>query len=227
MCSEGRKGKQNLLHWNESARGHGAQLSKGTGTYGTQPQEKNISRMLSQSAKGGETCWTKVGMCSAAQPTSSEISGFLSLVASHSRDPAPVFVSLTNSSSSSSSSRSGQLCEAVAPPCQQETSQTQGGLTPPVSCRDSQGWWKAKAEEWSEKLLKRNKYIYRKKASCPWPWRQCSAHGYPPSHSQVFGWREQNTENLFARSEINAPDIIRLIGAVLNDSKAAHGNRWQ
>lgn len=54
---------------------------------------KNISRVPAQSAKRREMWWTKVWTWSTAQPTISEISVFLSLVASHNTAPAFAFMS--------------------------------------------------------------------------------------------------------------------------------------
>lgn len=56
---------------------------------------KNISRMPAQSAKSREMRWTKVWTWSTAQPTISEISVFLSLVASYNKASAFVFMSFT------------------------------------------------------------------------------------------------------------------------------------
>lgn len=57
---------------------------------------KNISRMPAQSAKRREMWWAKVPTWSAVQPTVSEISGVLSLVAPHSKASAFVFMSFTH-----------------------------------------------------------------------------------------------------------------------------------
>lgn len=56
---------------------------------------KNISRMPAQPAKWREMRWTKVWTWSTVQPTISEISVFLSLVASHNKASAFVFMSFT------------------------------------------------------------------------------------------------------------------------------------
>lgn len=104
MCSEGRKEKQNLLYSNESAWGHGAQLIKGVGTYGTQLQKKYLqdAGSLSQIKRDA----TNKGL----NVTISEISALLSLVASYKKASAFVFMSFTCILTTA------ELQAAVAPP---------------------------------------------------------------------------------------------------------------
>lgn len=162
-------------------------------------------------------------MCSAEQPTSSETSGFLSLVASHSRAPASVFVSFTNSSSS----RSGQLCEHRA---SSRHLKPTARKDPSSSLQDPMGDGKLKPRSNLKACLERNKCIYHtrspppgtlKAVQCPW-WSS-----QPFTHL----WLERTEEQKSSHSVISKIKTTS-IGAVLMTAKqqpwpTAHGNRWE
>lgn len=150
-------------------------------------------------------------MCSAEQPTSSETSGFLSLVASHSRAPASVFVSFTNSSSS----RSGQLCEHRA---SSRHLKPTARKDPSSSLQDPMGDGKLKPRSNLKACLERNKCIYHTR-SPPCDLEGCAVPMVvlPAIHTSLVG--ENRRAGIFPLCGIQDQNNINW--SCPDDSKAA------